>query len=690
MNLSPLLDLAARDPALRAAAQRAGAPHHGLVAPAGFVPVALAVLARQHPVLAVTATGRQAEDLAAALADLLATDSVALYPSWETLPHERLSPRADTVGRRLAVLRRLAHPDDRGPLAAVVAPVRSLLQPQVARLGDVEPVRLAAGDSADLTATVERLVALGYQRVDLVERRGELAVRGGLLDCFPPTEEHPVRVEFFGDEVDEIRHFAVADQRSLDTAPRGLEAPPCRELLLTDRVRERARRLAVEHPQLADLADRIAAGDAVEGMEALAPVLADALGLLVDELPDGTHVLLVDPERVRSRAADLVRTSREFLEASWSTAATGGAAPVDLEPAAYRTLADVAEHASLAGIPWWTLAPFGDGAVVGAAPVPEYRGDFAKVTEDLARWVHGGYQVALVAQGPGFAERLAEVLSAGADGPEVAARFAEDLPDPLPTSVVTCTTGQLGAGFVADPLRLVVLTETDLAGHRGVSSTRDMRRMPVRRRGGIDPLQLRSGDLVVHEQHGVGRYLEMVRRSVNGGEREYLILEYAKGDRLYVPTDALDLVTRYVGGEGPALSRLGGSDWARTKGRARKAVREIAAELIRLYSARMASPGYAFSPDTPWQRELEDAFPYHETPDQLAAVNEVKADMERRVPMDRVICGDVGYGKTEIAVRAAFKAAQDGKQVAVLVPTTLLVAQHLTTFTERFSAFPVT
>ncbi len=238
-----------------------------------------------------------------------------------------------------------------------------------------------------------------------------------------------------------------------------------------------------------------------------------------------------------------------------------------------------------------------------------------------------------------------------------------------------------------------MLTEADLAGQR--TAAKDMR-MPSRRRGGIDPLQLTTGDYVVHEQHGVGRYLEMTSRDVQGAIREYLVIEYAPSkrgqppDRLYVPTDQLDQVTRYVGGEAPSLHRLGGADWAKTKGRARKAVRQIAAELIRLYSARMASPGHAFGPDTPWQRELEDAFPYVETPDQLAAIDEVKRDMERPVPMDRLICGDVGYGKTEIAVRAAFKAVQDGKQVAVLCPTTLLVTQHFATFSERYAPFPVT
>ena len=253
--------------------------------------------------------------------------------------------------------------------------------------------------------------------------------------------------------------------------------------------------------------------------------------------------------------------------------------------------------------------------------------------------------------------------------------------------------GSLTHGFVDPVNKLALLTGDDLSGQK--ASTRDMRKMPARRKRQIDPLELNAGDYVVHEQHGVGRFVEMKQREVHGATREYLVLEYGASkrggppDRLYVPADALDQVTRYVGGEQPSLDRLGGSDWAKRKGRARKAVREIAAELIKLYAARQATKGFAFGPDTPWQRELEDAFPFQETPDQLSTVDEVKADMRRVVPMDRLVCGDVGYGKTEIAVRAAFKAVQDGKQVAVLVPTTLLVQQHLSTFEERMGAFPV-
>jgi transcription-repair coupling factor (superfamily II helicase) len=310
---------------------------------------------------------------------------------------------------------------------------------------------------------------------------------------------------------------------------------------------------------------------------------------------------------------------------------------------------------------------------------------------DMRGWLADGWRVVLVTEGHGPAQRLTEVLR----GEGLGARMAE-LTGPPEPSVPYVATGMLEHGFTWPSVKTAVLTENDLAGQPGSrTSTKDMRRMPSRRRGGVDPLQLTPGDYVVHEQHGVGRYVEMTSRTAAGATREYLVIEYAPSkrgqppDRLYVPTDQLDEVTKYSGGEAPSLHRLGGADWAKAKGRARKAVRQIAAELIRLYSARVASPGHAFGADTPWQRELEDAFPYVETGDQLAAIDEVKSDMERPIPMDRLICGDVGYGKTEIAVRAAFKAVQDGLQVAVLVPTTLLVQQHFSTFSERYGPFPV-
>ena len=369
MSLVGLAELVTADPTLSAALEQAreaddrGAAHTlDLTGPEALRPfVVHALAARGATVLAVTATAREAEDLVEALGSLMPSREVAYFPSWETLPHERLSPRSDTVGRRLAVLRRLRHPGDGpddGPLRVVVSPVRSVLQPQVKGLADLEPVELRVGGTTDLDDLVRRLSAAAYTRVDLVERRGEFAVRGGIVDVFPPTEEHPLRVELWGDDVEEIRYFAVADQRTLDKTDR-LWAPPCRELLLTDEVRERARALGQSSPQLAELTDKLAEGIAVEGMESLAPVLVDEMELLVDLLPQRSHVVVLDPERVRTRAHDLVATSEEFLAASWATAASGGTAPVDLGAASYRELGEVRGHALGQGRSWWSLSPFG-------------------------------------------------------------------------------------------------------------------------------------------------------------------------------------------------------------------------------------------------------------------------------------------------------------------------------------------
>jgi transcription-repair coupling factor (superfamily II helicase) len=680
-----------------------------------------ALLARPEapgtPVLLVTATTREAEDLEIAIGSFLAPETVATFPSWETLPHERLSPRSDTVGRRLAVLRRLTHPDPNdtayGPLSVVVAPVRALLQPIATGLGELVPVKLLPGDERPLADVVDALAAAAYTRTDLVERRGEFAVRGGILDVFPPTEEHPVRIDFWGDTVEEIRWFKVADQRSLEIAAHGLWAPPCREVLLTETVRKRARILAGELPGVADMLRKVAEGIAVEGMESLSPaLLQDSGGMesLLDVLPPESIVVLSDPERVRTRAHDLVATSAEFLEASWANAAAGNVVPVDLQAvlgtASYWSLAQVREHAQSHGRAWWTLTSFASDEELGefvdddepgerinlaTADIEPFRGDTEAAVKQLRDWAAAQWRVVVTTDGRGLARRVHEVL-----GEHEVPSTLEPLGDDIAPGVVHVTTGSLGHGFVDTDLRLAVVTESDLTGQPGQSgSTKDMRRMPSRRRNQVDPLQLRPGDYVVHEQHGVGRFVEMMQRTVGGATREYLVIEYAAskrgqpGDRLYVPTDQLDQVTKYVGGEAPSLNKMGGSDWHKTKARAKRYVRQIAADLIRLYSARMATRGHAFAPDTPWQRELEDAFTYVETPDQLSSIDEVKADMEKEVPMDRLICGDVGYGKTEIAVRAAFKAIQDGKQVAVLVPTTLLVTQHFNTFSERYAQFPV-
>ncbi|HET9872338.1 MAG TPA: transcription-repair coupling factor [Propionibacteriaceae bacterium] len=729
MTLSGLVDLIAQDPTIAEAvgdARSRALPVLDLTAPPPLRPLIAAALAAEpgrggagRSILMVTSTYREAEDVTASLQSLMGEDDVVYYPAWETLPHERLSPRSDTVGRRLAVLRRLAgRPGSERPPKIVVAPVRSVLQPQVKGLADLLPVRLAVGEDFDQAELSAALVGAAYIRVDLVERRGEFAVRGGIVDVFPPTEEHPVRIDFFGDTVEEIRYFSVADQRSGDLTLKEVIASPCRELLLTDEVRSRAAALAVEHPELIEMLEKIAQGHAVDGMEALSPALVDGMELLVDLMPPDTHVLVCDPELVRGRAIDLVTTSQEFLRASWAAAAGGGKAPIDLGSSAYQPLAEVRQAALAKGLAWWSLSPFtagpaaespirtDDGELVDLQTVASgrgvasrtvsghtgetYRGDTEAAVLDIGRRVREGWRVVLLSEGKGISDRMAEVLSEH----EIPARVLPDLAQLPVEGIASISVGGLQHGFSADAVRLAVFTASDLSGQR--APDRANRKMPARRKNQINPLELSAGDAVVHEQHGVGRYVEMVQRAVAGSTREYLVIEYAPskrgqpGDRLYVPMDQLDQVTRYVGGENPTLDKMGGGDWAKRKSRARKAVREIAAELIKLYAARQASRGFAFSPDTTWQRELEDAFSFVETPDQLACIEEVKRDMEQIVPMDRLICGDVGYGKTEIAVRAAFKAVQDGKQVAVLVPTTLLVQQHHATFADRYAGFPVT
>ena len=723
--LSGLLTSALSDPGLRAAVDAARSaetrtgetPAVQVEGPAALRPLLAAGLAEHSCVLAVTATDREAEDLAAAVSDLLghgealdaATDTVSdsadapvvVLPSWETLPHEKLSPRPDTVARRLTIFHRLA--DAATAPRVVVTAARSLIQPVAPGLGALAPVRLAVGTEHDFEQLLERLVELAYSRAEMVTTRGEFAVRGGILDIFPPTAEHPVRIEFWGDEVSELRAFSVADQRSVGEVEQ-VVVPPCRELLLTAPVRERAAALAAEQPETAglggnplrELLEKLAEGIPDEGMESLIPALVGAeMQVLTDLLPAGARVLVADPQRIRTRCADLVRTGQEFLEASWLATGAGGEAPIDVSGSAYRGLTTTLEHATGSGRPVVTLSPLlsgSDEAVVPAVhEIEPYRGDTDRALTDLRAHVATGGAAVLVLAGQGTADRSLEQLR-DAEVPATAVPALADAPE---KGVVTVTCGRLLNGFSATEIGVVLVSEADLTGSRAGLDAAPRKTTP-RRRNAVDLAALQPGDYVVHNQHGIGRFIEMRERTVQGATREYLVLEYASSkrgqpaDRLFVPTDALDEISRYVGGEQPAVNKLGGADWAKTKGRARKAVKDIAAGLVQLYAARQASPGHAFGADTPWQRELEDAFPYTETPDQLSAIDEVKKDMERPVPMDRVISGDVGFGKTEIAVRAAFKAVQDGKQVAVLVPTTLLATQHLTTFAERMRAFPVT
>ncbi|WP_051256061.1 transcription-repair coupling factor [Corynebacterium freiburgense] len=711
--LAGLLKVAATDPKLKGMVNHIGEPILHLSGVHQVRPWAIATLAHHAPLLVVAATGREAEDITAELKAMLG-EKVAWFPSWETLPHERMSPGVDTVGRRAEVLANLPN------LQVVVMAARAFCQPVLHQ--DRSPYVLAQGAEYEFEDLIREFVFRGYQRVDMVAKRGEFATRGGIIDIFPTTAELPVRLEFWGDEIAEIRPFSVADQRAVAE----IEIPevpiyPCRELLIDSSIRGRAAQLAVQHPgnpALVELLSKLAEGTPADGMEALIPALSDAPMVAVSELfPDRTHILLMDPEKIRTRIADLAATDAEFLAAGWEAAAMGASGPLaaeglDLSPSSYRSFESLQISAQKFGQPWWTFAPEGmfaaddaDTLPLDFEPGPAPRGDLPKIEammHALLAHTRDGGRAAFIAPAAGAIKRMVERFAEQGIPTKVATPAWEPSP-----GEVTLYQAMSHAGLVFPKIRkhrdaaampLIVITETDLTGNR-VGDIAGAKRRPARRRHKVDPLALTPGDLVVHETHGIGRFIKMMERTITTGDgtsrREYVVLEYAAskrgqpGDQLYVPMESLDLLSRYVGGEKPALSKMGGSDWKNTKRKARTAVREIAGELIELYAKRQSAPGHAFSMDNPWQREMEDNFPFVETEDQMAAIEAVKSDMERPVPMDRVIVGDVGYGKTEVAVRAAFKAVQDGKQVAVLVPTTLLAQQHLSTFQQRMDGFPV-
>lgn len=695
MSLDGFLNLA--QPAFAEASLRAHGDADFTLVEGAYAPLLASILKQRGGlVLVITPTSREAEQYATDLSAFINAEIHEL-PAWETLPHERLSPSAETTGRRLATLRALAQWDHSRPFV-LFASVRFALQPLIAELDDPPTITFHTGveTNGDIAA---RLTELAYTRVDMVTRRGEFAVRGGILDLFSPDAEHAVRIDFFGDEVDDIRPFSVSDQRSLETPLDAVTVLPSRELLLTEALRDRARELAPHLQGLSGMLEKISEGIPVEGMESLAPVLVDELLPLTSYLPEDAGIAVFAPERVASRAKDLRETNQEFLQAAWSAATAGADSPVDLSAGDLLTVTDLRTAAGTR--PWWSFSPFGDDTAehVHAESVRAFAGNSEAAIEHTLDLVNSGWNVIMATAGTGLIERAVTLLGErGASG-----RPVDVLPDTLEAGVVYFVSAPLGVGVQLPDEKLALLAESDFYGRAAGYNTAPKKLARRRANAVVDPLQLQSGDYVVHETHGIGRFVELTRKMVTAGigrsahktEREYLVLEYAASkrgmpaDKLFVPTDQLDQLSRYVGGEAPTLSKMGGSDWASAKKKARKAVREIAVELVKLYSARVASQGHSFSPDSPWQHELEEAFPYVETHDQLTTINEVKRDMERSMPMDRLISGDVGFGKTEIAIRAAFKAVQDGKQVAMLVPTTLLVKQHMETFAERFAGFPV-
>jgi transcription-repair coupling factor (superfamily II helicase) len=669
-----------------------------LVAPSAR-PYTLSLLAeRSAPLLVVVPRTSDAEAIADGMAAFLGEGRVAVFPAWETLPHERLSPQPRTVGRRLAVLDRLTHPDEHDePLLAIIAPVRAALQPMAPDLARQRPIVLD-DRWVGFEALIDGLAALGYSRTPQVEARGEFAVRGGIVDVFPSAGDHAVRVEFWGDDVEALRSFAVGDQRSTGPVERvALDA--AREIVLDADLRERARAAITLWPELTSELDLLAEGQTFEGVESLVTMLTPDPALLVDFLPEGGGIALLDPMLLEDRAGKLREEAEVLADTAWRNAAAFGIAPGPgqhqqdaADPSGLKLGADGFAQPGelLARGPGalWRLSPFGgEGDRLAAQPWDSFRGDIVTLSERVSGLLRDGIRVVVSVDADGPARRIADVLAEQG----VPSKVAEVLSTTPERGRVEIAVSPLRTGFRSDELQLALLGTWDVFGPR---RRRANRRMGNRSSAADTVLQLDKGDAVVHRTHGVGRYRGMVTREFPGvdgqvAKRDYVLLEYADGDMIYVPSDQVDAIARYQGGETPSVMSLGGAQWERAKNRVRKAVRDIAAELIRLYAARMHAPGHAFSPDGTMQSELEDAFAHVETVDQLTVADEIKQDMEAPLPMDRLLAGDVGFGKTEVAIRAAGKAVFDGHQVAVLVPTTILAQQHLETFRERFSGFPV-
>ena len=657
---------------------------------------ALAELSTSPTVLVATATAREAEQLVHDLVPFLGADAVELLPAWETLPFERVSPATETMGRRLRTMWRLRHGSAAGSASQrdsgaqptaflVVAPIRALLQRLGPKVEDAEPVVVRQGADLDPEDLVARLVHAGYRREYQVEARGELAVRGGIVDVFGSTASHPIRIDLFGDEVERLTAFEIAGQRSVADLEQ-VELFGCREIVLTKDVRERARLLSVDAPFARDNFTRIADGELFDGMESWLPWLSAEEHLFTDLLDERCRVVLVEPRRLRDRAAELLDEEvalSESLATTWGPQASDATTAM---PRLHLGFDRLLAHTTAKVASLLAVAESSRTVTLQASGWPPMLGDSAGLARRLSELVRAGNRIVICADGRGSAERMATVL----EGEGLSCGLLLDQPPAVRDAGIRrpgvhIVVAPLDRGGLIPSSKLAIVAEPDVTGRR--RPHRQARPRPRATEGFFDDLA--PGDYVVHNVHGVARFAGMVTRAMGGAERDYLQLEYRGGDRLYLPSEQIDAITPYTGGESPALNRMGGAEWSRQKARVRAAVREVAKELVELYRRRQSVPGHSFAPDTPWQTELEQAFLYPETPDQLKAIDDVKADMERALPMDRLVCGDVGFGKTEVAVRAVFKAVQDGYQAAILVPTTLLAQQHFQTFSDRYAPYPV-
>ena len=686
-----------------------------------YVMAGLAQAMRQT-VLIITSSDQDAASLAGDLRTLLFGVKVMTFPVRQLLPYQVLAHSKEILRQRMEVMESLC----RGEKLVIVAPVEALMR----RIGPYSDfcaarLRLAVGECYDLAELVARLSAHGYERVSLVEGHGQFSVRGGIMDIYPITYPNPVRVEFFDDEADSVRMFDPDTQRSVENL-REVEIFPVREMIVRDGDWERAYlAVAQEYQQQRQKLDNSGSAEALAGISRCEEVLDyisqgryfDAIEqylpyfyeqnvTLLDYIKPESLVLVDEASRVLETAnflqkertetyADLLKAGRVLpgqfkAYISWSELHDG------LTP--FRTL--YFSFLSRQARSWQPQNTIN----FPAKTMQSFMGKVEILAEELRHYKRSQYSVALLVKSKDKAAHLASSLreynletvrlienSSQQSGP---GNTEENSQPEIAYTGASLSPGQivilplhLSNGFELTSGKLAVITEMEIYGQRKKPSGQRQR---VQDKMELFA-ELKTGDYVVHINHGIGRYDGVVQLTIGDVKRDYLLVKYSGEDKLYIPTDQVEMIQKYLGSEGgaPKLSRLGGAEWLRVKSKVKEAVKEMAQELLALYASREAVQGHSFGKDTVWQQEFEAAFPYEETPDQLKAIEEVKADMERPRPMDRLLCGDVGYGKTEVALRAAFKAVMDGKQVAVLVPTTILAQQHYNTFKERFAKYPV-
>ncbi|MGH2489779.1 MAG: DEAD/DEAH box helicase, partial [Candidatus Limnocylindria bacterium] len=627
-------------------------------------------LAPSQPLIVVVETDEQAHRLADDLGAWLDEATVAVLPERGALPLERALPERDESAGRLEVLARLGGAERH---LVVVASLAALWQRtlSVDRLRAARR-RLRVGDRLAQRELVEGLIAAGYDPTPEVTGIGELAVRGGIVDLWPPGEADPIRIEQFGDEIDAIRIFDPTTQGS-KARRKEVQLLPAAEFAIPDADSLRGA-LAAQVGDIEDLSTtlqadlaRLEAGDVGEAAETWITQLT--AGPTADHLPPDAHLVVTDADQLRAHASE----ADEWALERRAQLVAGGELPPHWQPP-YAALATLHELLDRAG------EGLGEGEAdeVGFGPAPPLPGRGEDLGERLRDLAAAGHRVVVATD---QASRLAELLE---EAPQRIGPLDVLTEAPLPGSIALVH-GSTGAGFVNRLANLVLLSDRELFGATRVRRLFASKRVVTRDLLG----QLEPGELVVHVDHGIARYAGMAQRALLDTVREYLQLDFAGDDKIFLPADQVGRITRYSGSPAPALSRLGGREWAATKRRVRQAVMDLADDLLELYAAREQAQGFSYPADSTWQRELEESFPYTETSDQERTIEEVAVDMGRRRPMDRLVAGDVGYGKTEVALRAAFRVVEGGRQAAVLVPTTVLAQQHLLTFRRRLAAFPL-